>query len=190
MPASKNYLYMTPGQVYREGAYKGIYTGIYLCLIFLSGVLSAYFPLLSGVSLALIVGIPFFVYKIMAYVHRKYFCLADFSALWMLGISLFLSGSLICAVISYVYLQYLDPDYIATQVQAVQKAYSKSNTLKDSTISEYLDIMVKNRFYPSAIDVSIEMLWITTFFGSILSMVLALLVRGRYAKQNQPPKCF
>ena len=49
---------MTPGQVYREGANKGVIVGVYLSVIFLCAVLSDYVPLLSLVAILLMLGVP------------------------------------------------------------------------------------------------------------------------------------
>lgn len=80
---------MTPGQVYREGANKGVIVGVYLSVIFLCAVLSDYVPLLSLVAILLMLGVPFFIYRIMNFIYKKYQRVADFSSLWMLGIALF-----------------------------------------------------------------------------------------------------
>ena len=108
---------MTPGQVYREGANKGVIVGVYLSVIFLCAVLSDYVPLLSLVAILLMLGVPFFIYRIMNFIYKKYQRVADFSSLWMLGISLFLGGSLICSLVTYATLEYVLPDYIYNQAE-------------------------------------------------------------------------
>lgn len=174
---------MTPGQVYREGAYKGVATGIYLTAIFLFTVWSEKSALLSLAGLVMIFGMPFFTYRQMVKIHKKYFCTSDFSSLWMLGISMFIGGSLICALCTYIYLQYVDPGFIYRQAVNAMELYKEIDPRNETGIAETIKTLIDNNMLPSAIEIAVEMLWITTFFGSLLSMLLSVIVRRRHPKQ-------
>lgn len=174
---------MTPGQVYREGAYKGVPMGIYLTLIFLFTVWSEKSSLLSLAGLAMLCYTPFFAYRLIAKTHKKYFCTSDFASLWMLGISIFIGGSMICALCSYAYLQYIDPDFIYRQTVNAVELYRELDPDNTSGIAEVIDSLIDNNMLPTSIEVAVEMLWTTTFFGSLLSMLLSAIVRKRHPKQ-------
>ena len=174
---------MTPGQVYREGAYKGVPMGIYLTLIFLFTVLSEQFSLLSLTGLAMLCYTPFFTYRLIVKIHKKYFCTSDFASLWMLGISIFIGGSMICALCSYAYLQYIDPNFIYRQAVNAAELYKELDPDNTSGIAEVIDSLIDNNMLPTSIEVAVEMLWTTTFFGSLLSMLLSAIVRKRHPKQ-------
>ena len=174
---------MTSGQVYREGAYKGVPMGIYLTLIFLFTVLSEQFSLLSLAGLAMLCYTPFFTYRLIVKIHKKYFCTSDFASLWMLGISIFIGGSMICALCSYAYLQYIDPNFIYRQAVNAAELYKKFDPDNTSGIAEVIDSLIDNNMLPTSIEVAVEMLWTTTFFGSLLSMLLSAIVRKRHPKQ-------
>ena len=130
---------MTPGQVYREGAYKGVPMGIYLTLIFLFTVWSEKSSLLSLAGLAMLCYTPFFAYRLIAKTHKKYFCTSDFASLWMLGISIFIGGSMICALCSYAYLQYIDSDFIYRQTVNAVELYRELDPGNSSGIAEVID---------------------------------------------------
>ena len=168
---------MTPGQVYREGANKGVIVGVYLSVIFLCAVLSDYVPLLSLVAILLMLGVPFFIYK-------KYQRVADFSSLWMLGIALFLGGSLICSLVTYATLEYALPDYIYNQAEKALELYQQMPQIKDSELTKYIKTAIENGLLPTPIEFAIEMLWLTSFSGSMLSLLLAAIIRAFNNKQN------
>lgn len=174
---------MTPGQVYREGAYKGVPMGIYLTLIFLFTVLSEQFSLLSLAGLAMLCYTPFFTYRLIVKIQKKYFCTSDFASLWMLGISIFIGGSMICALCSYAYLQYIDPNFTYRQAVNAAELYKELDPDNTSGIAEVIDSLIDNNMLPTPIEVAVEMLWTTTFFGSLLSMLLSAIVRKRHPKQ-------
>lgn len=175
---------MTPGQVYREGANKGVIVGVYLSVIFLCAVLSDYVPLLSLLAILLMLGVPFFIYRIMNFIYKKYQRVADFSSLWMLGISLFLGGSLICSLVTYATLEYALPDYIYNQAEKALELYQQMPQIKDSELTKYIKTAIENGLLPTPIEFAIEMLWLTSFSGSMLSLLLAAIIRAFNNKQN------
>lgn len=157
--------------------------GIYLTLIFLFTVLSEQFSLLSLTGLAMLCYTPFFTYRLIVKIHKKYFCTSDFASLWMLGISIFIGGSMICALCSYAYLQYIDPNFIYRQAVNAAELYKELDPDNTSGIAEVIDSLIDNNMLPTPIEVAVEMLWTTTFFGSLLSMLLSAIVRKRHPKQ-------
>ena len=157
--------------------------GIYLTLIFLFTVLSEQFSLLSLAGLAMLCYIPFFTYRLIVKIHKKYFCTSDFASLWMLGISIFIGGSMICALCSYAYLQYIDPNFIYRQAVNAAELYKELDPDNTSGIAEVIDSLIDNNMLPTPIEVAVEMLWTTTFFGSLISMLLSAIVRKRHPKQ-------
>ncbi len=168
---------MTPGQVYREGAQKGVGMGLYLSALFLAMVWSEHSALLSVVGVVMALLVPFFAYRLMANVHKKYLRTTDFASLWMLGIAVFMGGALICALVSFVYLQYADPGFMYRQLETALKTYSEMPGFKDSEVVGLMRKAYEGNLLPSPIEFSIEMLWLTTFSGSMLSILLAVIIR-------------
>ena len=169
---------MQPADVYREGGYRGLSTGIYFTLMFLTAIWSDQMPALSMITVALAVGVPFFIYRHTAVVYIKYGRTARFSDLWMLGIMLFLCGGLICAIIAYSYLHYIVPGYLYEQTTKAIDIYSKLPT-KDPQMVTALQTAAKQGLLPSDIEFVVEMLWFQIFSGSLLSLLLAYIVRKK-----------
>lgn len=169
--------------IYKEGANKGVYFGFYLIALFLCMVMSEKENLMSLPALLLLIGIPVFIYKVVSKVHRKYFRAGDFASLWMLGITVFIGGSLICAICTYAYLQYADPEFIERQAENALAIYKDADGFKDSDFIKVLQTAIDNDMLPSPIEVAVELLWMTTFFGSLLSMLIAAIVKARFPQQ-------
>lgn len=174
---------MTPKAVYREGAKQGVYMGFYLITMFFMVILSEKASIVSILAFLSIILVPLFAYKLMVNVHKRYSCSADFPSLWMLGILIFIGGSMICALVTYAYLQYVDYEFISRQAESAIEVYKN---MPDTQISEMVSVMqmaVDKGILPSPIEFSMEMLWVTAFFGSVLSMILSAVIRKRYPKQ-------
>lgn len=90
---------------------------------------------------------------------------------------------MICALCSYAYLQYIDPDFIYRQTVNAVELYRELDPGNSSGIAEVIDTVIDNNMLPTPIEVAVEMLWMTTFFGSLLSMLLSAIVRKRHPKQ-------
>lgn len=172
---------MQPADVYREGANRGISTGIYFTLLFLTTIWSDQMPALSMVTVALAIGVPFFIYRHMALVYIKYGRTARFSDLWMLGIMLFLCGGLICAIAGYAYLHYIVPGYLYEQTMKAIDIYSKLPT-KDPQMLKALQTAANQGLLPSDIEFVVEMLWFEIFSGSLLSLLLAYIIRKKQTR--------
>ena len=163
--------------IYRVGAEKGAWFGIYLSVLSIMLMYGFDSVLLMYASIALFLGIPGVAYFYIRKYHVSLHCMSQFSALWMLGILIFLFGSLICGVVTYVWMQYVEPTFIYDQVQMAIKLYESVPGENARMLTDILKQAVENHMLPSAIDIVIEMIMLTTFVGSIISMIISAIVR-------------
>lgn len=175
---------MTSGQVYREGANKGVGMGIYLTAASIFCLTSHLNPMVALLALALLAGVPVLQYKLLLGVFRKYGCTDNFSSLWMLGISIFIGAALICAAATYCYLEFFDPHYFYDRGQEALSILEQTPELKSSELYSQMKIAVEEGILPSPIGYCVEMIMITVFSGSILTILLTPLVRLRKAKHS------
>lgn len=164
---------------YRRGADNGLTFGIYLTAMFFSSVYGTQVPILSLLSIALMLGVPFVIYR---YLRRSY--VADrgctiLSSLWMQGIMAFLCGAILSGAIQVVYLRWINPDFILSQMRTMIDIYSNSGLQQGEQVAEMLQTLIDAKAVPSAITIVIEMIWMAVFSGSLLSVLMALLVRAR-----------
>ena len=163
--------------IYRVGAENGVGFGIYLTVLSIMLMYGFDSVLLMYASIVLFLGIPGVVYFYMRRYHVAAHGISQFSALWMLGILIFLFGSLICGCVTYIWMQYIEPTFIYDQVQMAIKLYETVPGENARILVDVLERAVENHMLPSAIDIVIEMIMLTTFVGSIVSMILSAVVR-------------
>lgn len=170
---------------YKRGADDGLTFAIYLTALFFVSIFSVSVPALSFIALLLIVGVPFIIYF---YLRRAFVADGGFSqlsALWMHGIMIFVCGSALSAVIQVIYLKWINPLYISDMVHKAIDFYSEMPGDNASRMAEILQQMVDGHLIPSAISIVMEMIWLSVFSGSLLSLLMSLLVRARPVRKNK-----
>lgn len=172
--------------VLKRGADDGFAVGIVLCAIFLLSAYSVRTPMLSVPALVFVLFVPVMAYKLMRRDYLRLPSMRFFSALCMHGICMFFFGSLLLAAVMYVFMRYVQPDYLTDTMQQAIDAYNTIGTPQAREAAHMLQMMIDKHLLPSAISLAVTSIWSTTFFGSILSMILAWLVRkinGNKSKQ-------
>lgn len=164
---------------YRRGAENGITFGVYLTVMFFASVYSEKVQLLGLLTICMMLLVPFIIYR---YLRRSY--VTDhgctlLSSLWMQGIMVFLCGSVLSASVQIVYLRWINPDFIINQLRSIIDIYSNSGVAQGEQMAELLQNLIDAKAVPSAISLVIEMIWLSVFTGSLLSVLVSLLVRAR-----------
>lgn len=170
---------ITIEQVYKNGAYKGLVMGLYLSVVSIFSMLSDSVPLLSMVALPMLVCLPLLQYRLLYIEWRKADYSATFSSLWMLGITIFIGGSLVCALLTYGYLTLFDPDFFMRSTQAMVDTLQADPQLRSSDLCRMLKASIEAGLVPSPIEFCVQMIMFTVFSGSILSLVLTPIVKLR-----------
>ena len=115
---------LTSKDIYREGAHNGVYMGLFLAVVSVLSFLSDRNSLLGIIAMPMLVCVPALHFSLLRSAYRKYGLDASFSALWMLGITIFVGASMICALATYCYLDFADPDFFyrtATAMMEIMK---------------------------------------------------------------------
>jgi len=170
--------------IYQRAAQWGIPFGLYLSCAAISSIFADWFPPLALIFLVLLLGTPLVTY----YFQRRKFIeddgFTEYAALWMLGILLFILGSIIAGFVVYIVLQYIRPDFMYDQARQVIEAYSKIPQMKDSELLHVLQRMVNERLMPSAIETVFNTFWFVTFGGSVTSAITALIAQRRIRRHD------
>lgn len=172
--------------IYQRASEWGVPFGLYLACAATAMIFADWFAPLSLLFFILALGTPLVVY----YFQRRKFIeddgFADYSALWMLGIMLFLLGTVLASFIIFLILQYGRPGFIYDQAHAALEAYSKIPELRDSDLVHVLQRMVNEKLLPTPIEMVFNMFWFVTFGGSLTSAVTALLARRPLNRRQRP----
>lgn len=168
----------------RNGAESGVALGLYFCAIFFCIVLAPSMPLLSLPGLVLMVGLPFFVYRLM----RKQFVVNEggltYSDLTGFGLMAFVFGGLICSVVTISYLKYIDPCFIVNQVKSCAEVYSSLGSPEAQQIGVQFQSMINHGQVPTAASFVVSMFCFTVALGILISLIDAAVARnGKLPKQ-------
>lgn len=170
--------------IYQRASEWGLPFGLYMACAAVASIFADWFAPLSLIFFILVLGTPLVVY----YFQRRKFIeddgFTEYAALWMLGILLFILGSIIAGVIVYFVLQYGRPDFMYDQARQVIKAYSEMPQMQDSEMLRVLQRMVDERLMPSPIETVFNAFWFTTFGGSVTSAITALIAQRRLKRPN------
>lgn len=163
--------------IYQRGGEWGVPFGLYLGCAATASIFADWFAPLSIVFFILMMGSPLVVY----YFQRRKFIeddgFTEYAGLWMLGIMLFLLGTVLASFIAYLVMQYIRPGFIYEQANAAIEAYSKMPQMRDSEMLHVLQRMVDEKLLPTPIEMVFNVFWFVTFFGSLMSALTALIAR-------------
>lgn len=164
--------------VYRAGAEDGWRLGLYMMAIFLCGAYSMQVPVLGILSFILTLVIPVITFIWLKRDYVRYPGLRFFSAIWMHGIAMFFFGGLLLALCVYLFLRFFQPDFIVDNVRMAIDMYRSMKDVPGSEdLAHTLEQMLEQHLLPSAINVAMTMIWLSTFFGSVMSLLFSVIIR-------------
>ena len=170
--------------IYQRAGEWGIPFGLYLACAGLSSIFADWFSPLSMVFFVMFLGTPAVVY----WFQRRKFIeddgFTEYAGLWMLGIMLFIFGTVLASLIIYLVLQYVRPNFMYEQAQAFIDTYSKMPQMRDSDMLRVIQRMMDERLLPSPIETVINSFWFITFGGSLVSALTALVARRPLTRHN------
>ena len=159
--------------------------GLYMACTAGASIFADRFPPLAFLFFFLLLGTPVVLYAF----QRKKFIeddgFSEHAELWMLGIMMFILGTVLSSFIIYLVLQYVRPDYLYEQAQAAIEAYSKLPQTRDSELLHVLQRMVDEKLVPTPIELVFNAFWFIAFGGSILSAITAIIARRTLKKKKQ-----
>lgn len=161
----------------------GVWLGLYLVVRFVFTVMSMNSVLSNVLALALYVGTPFVLYRIMSVYHRDNGYMSFFSLLWMMGIMLFFFGSLISCIPEYIFYEYVNPQYVAELFDKTFVMLDEMDLLSGNASLESMRKVLEEGGAPSSIQMILQSIWSNVFFGSLLSMVVAPFVLRKRKKE-------
>lgn len=167
--------------LFHRGAHDGLPFGIYLSVLFLCVVYSVQINVLSLLAIAMMVGVPVVTYLRLRNAYVASQGTATFSELWMQGIVMFGCGSLLMALTGFVFLRYLQPDFVTNLMAQVKQTLADPSMSSVAKAYEGIDFdSVAQVITP--VNFSLELVWNSMFSGSILSLLVALIVPLRKVK--------
>mgnify|MGYP002520972862 CR=1 FL=1 len=162
--------------------------GIYLSVVAAGFIFSDKHVAIAAFAMAMVLLIPFVVYR---WLKKRYVAddgLTSFSNLWMTGILIFMCGSLIACGVSWAVIELLRPNYFYEQAQLLINQYEATPELFADGMQDVvstLRLVIEKHGAPRSIDLALTGFWFSSFVGSLLSALLSAIVKltGRLARK-------
>ncbi len=160
--------------IYHRAGEWGFPFGLYLSCAAAASIFADWFVPLNFIFIVLLLGTPIVVY----YFQRRKFIeddgFTEYAGLWMLGIMLFILGTVVASLVVFLILQYGRPGFIYEQAQAAVDLYSKMPQMQDSEMLQVIKRAIDEKMLPTPIETVFNAFWFITFAGSLLSALTAL----------------
>ena len=152
--------------------------GLYMSVAFVLQAVALGRPsMLSLLSSAMVLGTPVLAYVLMRRGYREHPAQRQFSTVWMHGITIFLCGSLILGLVQYAYMRFVQPAFMADMVHMVAETYKSMPGDEYRHMGTVMQNIIDKHMLPSPIAFAFSMMWMVSFAGSVLSLLLAAVVR-------------
>lgn len=169
--------------LYERAARYGLGMGGYFSLLFLAMVGSMRWEILNLLIVPMVAATPFFIFMQMRRTHVAAHGLESMSGLWMQGILTFCCGSLLLCAVAYAFLRWCYPDFMYDSCVQIVDMYKKTPELQKDTLYDVAQSIVKNRYVLRPADIAMAYFWMGAFSGSILSLILAPIVKRTKIRQ-------
>lgn len=167
--------------VFIRSAHFGLPMGLLLSVLSVVMVYTDKHPMLAMASLLLFALVPVTTLACQWRYRNEQQGLVDFSGLWLMGILMMIYGTIICSLVTYLLMTYARPGVIYDQTKVFLDAYANvPKAQNDPAMQQMLDVVRKaydTKMLPSPIEYVSEMFWVTTFFGSMVSLVTAFIAK-------------
>lgn len=171
--------------VYRQGADDGLLFGALLTAVSLCFIYSGTSAIVAFLAIMLLLMLPVVLFVMQRRYAVKMNGIIDVSSLWMLGLMISLCGSLICGAVTYMWLNFIEPAFIYDQVQGAIEVWRSVPEMQNDSFVNDMQIAIEKGLLPSAIEFVMNMILLTTFFGSMVSLLLAGIVRFLLKCENK-----
>ena len=160
--------------IFTRGAESGAPIGFMMVAAFFAMV-STGSPLMMYICVFIFLAVPYVAYKLLRRSFIKSGGRLWLLAIWLEGVFIFMFGSLLVAVAAYVFFNYLSPGYFNNLLNMGIEVYSQYPEMAE--MAEVLRNAKENNLIPSSIEMAISTAWSITVSGSLLSYLLAAIVR-------------
>lgn len=173
-----------PRSIYYLGANDGIIVGVYMSLMYVLQVSGINNGVLMLVSEVMLLGLPVLAYFLLRRAYLASRCSSRLSGIWMHGIVVFLCGSLLMGLVSYIYMRFVNPTFIVDLFNMVAQFYIDMGTPESQHIGRTLHKIIDMKMLPTPISFAFSMIWLGSFLGAIVSLIIACILRW-----GTKPKC-
>lgn len=167
-----------PLSPYKRGADQGFMFGLYLSVMFLSWVFAATYPWLVFITFLMAVGVPVYTFRALRSTVVAEHGTTPMMSLWVQGITMMACGALICAAVILVWFKWIDPNFIASQLQSLVDIYNDTEDPSLANTARIASLLLEKNAIPPPSTWMLAFWLFTVFTGSLLSCLMAILARA------------
>jgi len=175
--------------IYQRAGEWGVPFGLYLSCVAVLSIFADWFAPLQLLFMVLLMGLPLVTY----YFQRRKFIedngFTEYAGLWMLGIMLYILGTVLCSFITFLVITYCRPGFIYEQAQAAVDVYRTMPQMRDNEMVNLLQQAIDDKALPSPLELVMSVFWFASFAGSLVSALTALVAQrplpGKSARRRQ-----
>lgn len=164
---------------YQRGAEDGTLLGVYLSVMMACSIAAPSVPLLGLLSTLMMVAVPAVDYVMLRRYYVQERAMVPVSSLWMQGIIAFSCAALITFALTFIYMRWINPSYLTDTIESAIAVLTASGDAEMKAMASQITTSIEQGGNPiTPITYCFTMIWATVFSGSILSLVMALIVRA------------
>jgi hypothetical protein len=157
----------------------GTYLGLYQIAKYALMVLTLNSPLFSLLLMAVMIGVPFFVYfLIKRYRNTQTEGYFPFAISWMLTLTTIFFATILSVMVFYLYLRFIDHgaffESIISQLQNSKEIYTNSGIEDAEAFSSQLDMFIDFFKSMTIMEFTKQLLSISLFWGNLIAIAVAL----------------
>ena len=168
----------------RRGADNGFLLGIYISVLYIGMLLSSKAPVLNFVVLAMMLAVPVIVYILLRRDRTAPGGMPTLGALWIDGLITFLCGGLIGSLVMFVYLRWIEPDFIVSNLEQTIGILRDAPDPSGRELADEMQAAIDSGLSVSPILFAMTMLWFVGVSGSLLSLIVSAIVINRHPLQK------
>lgn len=175
-----NHPYPPSRSIAARAADGGVVMGGLIMVLALGTGFTPVWPLASVFVWTGTIAVPFVLYFLLrrSYIQSGYS--ESIIELWAEGIAIFFFGSLVPALVVYLLLKYVQPDFIANQVNFSIQLLHEQGTAQAEALAESLTMILERGGLPSAAQVAAQLIAFNMFIGMFLSLLEAAMLALYY----------
>ena len=167
----------SPSPIVRFAMENGALLAAYFILKFAVTVFSLDYTWFTAINALMMIGIPIIIYRLVKRFRDEQFQSFSFSQGFAAAFMLLFFASLPEALCQYLYIEFINPQYIETQLQQVSQALETFNEAKNSqTINELLTAFDQAQT-PSSIQMAFQTIFNNLYLGSLIAIVIGFITK-------------
>lgn len=182
-----------PRSIAARAADGGIIMGGLIMVLVLSFGFATIFPAVSLLLWGGTFAVPFVLYFLLRRSYAQTGYTESIIELWAEGIAIFFLGSLIPALVVYLLLKFVQPDFIANQMEFVVGELERiESTPQTEQLIRNLQTIREGGLLPTAAQVAAQLIAMNMLIGMVLSLIEANILvfrhRSRERRQSIKPR--